>query len=54
MNKKIIYKTEHGDIRYCIIDPDKDSKLQLEQVFGITPGHGFSIEMDEKEIRLRE
>ncbi len=54
MNKKIIYKTEHGDIRYCIIDPDKDSKLQLEQVFGITPGHGFSIEMDEKEIRLRD
>lgn len=33
MNKKIVYKTEHGDVRYCVIDATKDCKPQLEQVF---------------------
>ncbi len=54
MNKKILYKTEHGDVRYCVIDPTKDYTPQLEQVFGITKGHGFSIEMHEKRIELRD
>ncbi len=54
MNKKIVYKTEHGDVRYCVVDPEKDYKSQLEQVFGITPGYGFSIELKEKEIQLRD
>ena len=54
MNKKIIYKTEHGDVRYCVINPNENLKPQLGQVFGITPGHGFSIEMNEKEITLRD
>ena len=52
MNKKIVYKTEHGNIRYCVIDPKEDSKLQLEQVFGITPGYGYTVEMNENEIRI--
>lgn len=54
MNKKIVYKTEHGDVRYCVLDSGKDYKSQLEQVFGITPGYGFSIEMHEKEIEIRD
>ena len=54
MNKKLVYKTEHGDVRYCILDPTIDYIPQLEQVFGIKKGYGFSVEMGEKEIRLRD
>lgn len=54
MNKKIIYKPEHGHIRYCVLDTNKDYKPQLEQVFGVRQGCGFSIELHEKEIELRD
>ena len=54
MNKKIVYKTQFNEERYCVLDPTKDYTPQLQQVFGITPGRGFSIEMNEKEIELRD
>lgn len=54
MTKKIIFKTAHGDIRCCVLDPTKDYTSQLEQVFGIIKGHGFSIELHPKEIQLRD
>lgn len=54
MNKKLIYKTAHGEVRYCVIDPAKDYKSQLEQVFGVMKGHGFSVELHEKGIELRD
>lgn len=54
MNKKLVYKTPHGDIRYCVLDSAKDYKSQLEQVFGIIKGQGFSIELHEKNIELRD
>ena len=53
MNKKIIFKTALGDIRYCVLDTATDCISQMEKVFGVEKGYGFSIEMDEKEIRLR-
>ncbi|MBE5933666.1 MAG: hypothetical protein E7263_09645 [Lachnospiraceae bacterium] len=54
MNKKLVYKTPHGDIRYCVLDSMKEYKPQLEQVFGVTEGYGFSIELHEKKIELRD
>lgn len=54
MNKKIIFKTALGDIRYCVLDTATDCISQMEKVFGVEKGYGFSIEMDEKEIRLKD
>lgn len=52
MNKKYTVKNDRGDIFTCIIDTDKDVDEQFCEVLAIRKGHGFTVEVRDKEIRI--
>ncbi len=52
MNKKYTVKNDSGDILTCVIDGAVDAEQQLCEVCGIRKGHGFTVEIRGKEIRV--
>lgn len=54
MNKKMVVKNKFGNIVYCVLSTDQPFEKQLEKVLGITPGHGFSVEMNDRKLYVRD
>ena len=52
MNRKIIVKTQQGNICYCILDYEQNVEAQLAQVLGYTDGHGITARMTATQIQL--
>jgi hypothetical protein len=54
MNKKLVFKNQLGDVRYVVLAETNDYTSQLEETFGISKGYGFSVDMTEKAIQIRD
>ncbi len=54
MNRKLVVKNNSGDIIYCVLCQEKPYNEQLEEVMGIKPGYGFSVEMTKKSVIVRD
>ena len=54
MNKKLVFKNQLGDVRYVVLAQEKDYTPQLEEVFAISKGYGFSVDMTEKAILIKD
>ena len=51
LNKKITVRSELGDIRYCILDPDVSYNEQLDKVAGFS-GHGLCVRFYEDRLEF--
>lgn len=54
MKKKIVFRNQWNEDRYCVLEPAEDYTPQLEKVFGITKGYGMSVDMYEDKILIRD
>ena len=52
MNKKYIVKNDYEKLFYFVLSDKEDIKEQLEKVFNITKGQGFTLEYSETQIKL--
>ena len=52
MNKRLLLKNSDGEPVYCILSAEEDRQTELEKVFSIQKGYGFSVEYTDREIRL--
>jgi len=52
MNKRLIAKNAFGKTVYCVLSSTEDYKEQIEKVFNIERGRGFSIDLTDTEIKL--
>ena len=52
MNKKYTVKNDYDRCSYFVLSAETNLQEQLEQVFSIRKGYGFSLEYDEKTIRI--
>ncbi len=54
MNKKVTIENSSGKIVYCVLDGNQSLQSQINEVFGHKQGQGYSAEIDEKEIIIRD
>ncbi len=54
MNKKLVVRDMHGDIRYCVLNCDEPLEPQLNKLLAITSGCGFCAEIDGKKLVIRD
>ena len=54
MNKKLVFKNQLGDVRYVVLAQAEDYTPQLEEAFAISKGYGFSVDMTEKAILIKD
>ncbi len=52
MNKKLVFKNNLGKVVYCVLNTTDDMKSQLETIFAIQKGYGFTVDFDEKHIHI--
>jgi len=52
LNNKITVENPHGERVFCILSSEQDYKKQMEQVVGVTPGYGMSLDIGTDVIRL--
>jgi len=52
MNKRLTLKNDLGKTVYCILSGENPPEKELEAVFDIKPGYGFSVSMDNHKVRL--
>ncbi len=54
MNRKLVVKNKFDKTTYCVLSEDEPFIKQLEKVLEIEQGHGFSIDMDDKKVRVKD
>ena len=52
MNKKLTVKTEHGNICYCVLDPDISFEIQLNELAGFSGDGGVTVRYYEDRIEF--
>ena len=52
MNIKFTVKSDGGRILTCVLDAEKELDLQLEEVMGLSHGHGIGVTVREDEIEV--
>lgn len=54
MNRKLVVRNKFGNVVYCVLSGAQPFSQQLEKVLGVTPGHGLSVEMNDKKVLVRD
>ena len=54
MNRKLVVRNKFGNVVYCVLSGAQPFRQQLEKVLGVTPGHGLSVEMNDKKVLVRD
>lgn len=52
MNSKLTVVNDDGKKLWCILSSEQDFKAQIEQVLGVMPGYGMSVDISTDIIRL--
>lgn len=52
MNRKLIFTNAHGKRVSCILSGERDELSQLEEIFGIRKGYGFSLDITKDKVRI--
>ncbi len=54
MNRKLVIKNSSGEIVYCVLRQEEPYEEQLEKVFSINSGCGFSVMLNKKSVVIRD
>ncbi len=52
MNKKLTVKNQFDQNVYCVLSDTQPYAQQLSEVLSVHPGRGFTVEFDEKTVKL--
>lgn len=52
MNKRLTWKNDFNETVYCVLSSETDYEAQLETVFNIKKGYGFSVRFNGKTIKI--
>lgn len=52
MNLCLTMRNEHNETVYCIISKNENMVLEMEKVFSITKGYGFSVDCYKDKIKI--